>query len=101
MAEDGPVEIGERHAHVADRAHPAKVRLVWVELEDAVRVVDDPEVLLRHHLAGCAVDGALVVLDPLSPSQKASARSRRSTGKYSVTQAPRVPSARARFSTSA
>jgi hypothetical protein len=65
VAEDRPVAVEERHAHVADGARPAQFRITRIELEDAVRNVHEASAL-HDLLARRAVDVAFPVDEALA-----------------------------------
>lgn len=69
MTQDGAVDVGEGHPHVAHGPHPSEIALLRKEFEDPIGVVNEAP-LVEHHPAGRSVDGTFVVLHPLIAQAK-------------------------------
>src|SRR5262249_49347727 len=94
------VEIDQRHAHIAYRADGLNIRIVGEQSQKIIGKMDQAT-LIDYFGARGTVDVHLPSVDPFAAIQKASARSRRHSSMYSVTQAPCVFKASDRFFTSA
>src|SRR5882757_4315528 len=64
MTEDGAIEIEQRHAHIARRAHGLNVGIVAVDLDQIVGNMNQAA-LVDHSLAGSSVHHHLPTFEPL------------------------------------
>ncbi len=65
VAEDGAVQVEERNPHVAHGPEPFQIPFEREQIDDPIRIVNEP-LAVDHDLTGCAVDGVLVILDPIA-----------------------------------